>query len=74
MAQIFSGLFFILAALGGVALIVTMIRSEWRRIIFILTGAELAATDAAAPRIRIRQRAWGLPELRPAPQRRAVAA
>jgi UDP-N-acetylmuramyl pentapeptide phosphotransferase/UDP-N-acetylglucosamine-1-phosphate transferase len=74
MAQIFLGVFFSLAALGALALIVAMLRSEWDRVAAILTGAELASARASAARVRIRQRAWGRPELRPVPQRRAAAA
>jgi hypothetical protein len=74
MAQILISIFFSLAAIGAIAMIVVMLRHEWIRISAILSGAELAEALAAAPRVRVRQRAWERPEPRLAPQRRAVAA
>ncbi|NNM75388.1 hypothetical protein HJG53_00495 [Sphingomonas sp. ID1715] len=74
MAQIFSALFFTLAALGALGMITAMLRGEWQRVMAILSGEELAGARAAAPRVRVRQRAWSRPELRAIPQRRAAAA
>jgi hypothetical protein len=74
MAQIFLILFFSWVAIGAVLMIVAMLRQEWIRIAAILSGAELAQTQAYAPRVRIRQWAWGRPESHLVTQRRAVAA
>jgi hypothetical protein len=74
MAQILFGVFFSLAAIGAVLAIAAMLRQEWTRVAAILSGTELAQAEACAPRIRVRQRAWGRPELRPMQQRHAAAA
>ena len=74
MAQLLSGLFFSLAMVGALWSVAAMIRREWPRIVGILSGAELDLARARAPRVRVRQRAWGRPELRTAPQRHAAAA
>ena len=74
MAQIFFSVFFSLAVIGAALAIAAMLRQEWTRVVAILSGAELAQAQASAPRVRIRQRAWGRPELRPVSQRHAAAA
>ena len=74
MAQIFLGIFFSLAAIGAFVMIAAMLRAEWRRVVAILSGAELAVARASAPRVRVRQRTWGRPEPRSALQRHAAAA
>lgn len=74
MAQVFVSIFFSVAMLGAIALVVSMLRGEWSRISAILSCRELDEALAAAPRVRVRQRAWGRPELHLAPQRRAAAA
>ena len=66
MAQIFSALFFVLAATGAAILIVGLLRSEWNRIGAILAGEELGHARAfASPRLRIRVRASAAPARRP---------
>jgi hypothetical protein len=73
MAQFFSVLFFSLAWLAALAMIVTMLRRDGARVISILAGAELEKARAAAPRIRVR--AWNRPEpRRVAPPLHAAAA
>jgi hypothetical protein len=73
MAQFFSVLFFSLACLSALAMIVTMLRRDGARVISILAGAELEKARAAAPRIRVR--AWNRPEpRRVAPPLHAAAA
>jgi hypothetical protein len=74
MAHILFEVFFSLAAIGAIMMIVAMLRAEWPRVASILSGDALAQARASTPRVRIRQRAWGRPELRSVPQRRAVAA
>lgn len=74
MAQFFSVLFFGLAGIAALALVGAMLRGEWARIIMILSGRELSGAQAAAPRVRVRQRSWNRPEQRALQQRRAAAA
>ncbi|HEV2569501.1 hypothetical protein [Sphingomonas sp.] len=74
MVQVFITIFFSLAAIGAVLMIVSMLRRDWDRVVAILNGSELAQAQASLPRVRVRQRAWGRPEQRTVPQRRAAAA
>ncbi|WP_046347351.1 hypothetical protein [Sphingomonas changbaiensis] len=74
MAQIFSALFFTFAAIGAAALVAGLLRGEWDRVIAILGGEELAGARAlAAPRVRVRVRAWRAPAQRRAQPLRAAA-
>ena len=74
MAQIFSALFFTLAAIGATALIAGLLRSEWDRVVTILAGEELGHARAFAnPRVRVRVRAWKAPVQRRAQPLRAAA-
>lgn len=74
MAQLFSGIFFTLAAIGALAAIAAMLRGEWNRITAILAGEELTRAQALAARpVRIRQRNWRTPRLRRAQPLRAAA-
>lgn len=74
MAQIFSALFFTLAAIGATALIAGLLRSEWDRVLAILCGEELAGARAlASPRVRVRMRTWKAPVQRRAQPLRAAA-
>jgi hypothetical protein len=73
MAQLFSALFFTVACVAALAMIATMLRGEWSRVMSILIGTEMAKARAAAPRIRVRT--WNRPEpRRAAPAMRAAAA
>lgn len=74
MAQVLTSIIFTSLAFGGFVLIAAMLRSQWARIVAILTGAELALARNSAPQVRVRQRAWSRPEPRPVPHRRAAAA
>ena len=73
MVQLFAALIsslLVVAALGAIAL---MLHGEWRRIVAILSGRELAGALASAPKVRVRVRAWKTPALRQAPRLRAAA-
>ena len=74
MAQIFSALFFSLAAIGAAAFVIRMLRSEWHRVRAILGGTELGHARAlqAAP-VRVRMRAWTGPAPRRVQPLRAAA-
>jgi hypothetical protein len=56
-----------LALIGAVGLVAAMLKSEWTRLVAILSGAELATARSSEPRVRIRTRAWS----RTAPRRSA---
>lgn len=74
MAQIFSALFFALAAIGATVLIAGLLRSEWDRVVAILAGEELGHARAfASPRVRIRVRTWKAPAPRRVQPLRAAA-
>ena len=74
MAQIFSVVFFGLATVAAVAMVVIMLRGEWARIAHILGGHELADARFIVPRVRVRLRSWNREEARrvPMPQRAAA--
>lgn len=74
MTQLFSALFFSLAALGATLIVVAMLREEWTRVAAILRGEELRHARSAAPQVRVRLRTWPRPDLRrPARPLRAAA-
>jgi len=74
MAQIFSALFFTLAAIGAALFVIRMLQSEWHRVLAILAGEELGHARAFAnPRVRVRVRAWKGPTPRRAQPLRAAA-
>ena len=74
MAQVFSALFFSLAAIASMLLIAGLLRREAGRVMFILLGRELSYARAPG-RVRIRMRTWTRSETRRhlSPQRTAAA-
>ena len=56
MAQFLSALFFSLASAVAFMFIVAMLREEWARLTWIVSGQELTGAHAATPRIRVRTR------------------
>lgn len=75
MAQVVSVLFFTLACMAAIAFVAAMLRDEWGRVIAIVAGCELEQAYDAAPRVRVRVRAWPrAEERRPGPAKYAAAA
>lgn len=75
MAQLFSALFFTMAALAAAGFIAAMLRGEWARIEAVLNGTaiEQARLRSNLP-VRVRLRAWNRAEARQAlPTLRAAA-
>ena len=74
MVQVFSALFFSLAAIGGTFMVVGMLHAEWARVAAILSGEELRHARATLPQVRVRLRSRSRPDVRrPARPLRAAA-
>lgn len=75
MAQLVSILFFSVALIAGVAMIVAMLHGEWDRIRAVLNGEMLDQANAQSrPQVRVRLRSWNRAEARRAlPTLRAAA-